>query len=93
MLLEIAFQLVQEAIRLGGDMPLPTPAVLPNGQLAPVPINDVKLEGLQGAYVESVERCDVFETDLLVSLRRNFEGGYDSALSLLGGEWTVESAN
>jgi hypothetical protein len=80
-----AFQPVQDAI---AQNPLPVPPS-PDPTLSPVAA--VPLDTLKLAYVESTARCDVFEADYEVTLRRDYSGLYGAQVGLMRQAWTLEN--
>jgi hypothetical protein len=88
---------VVEAIRTHGPLPIPgpqaggPPVLLQEGQPGILgDAVDVPLETLKTAFVESLQRCDVYELDITVTLRRSTSGGYLGLFGQMRSEWTTE---
>jgi hypothetical protein len=86
LLLERPFQPVTEAIRVLGTIPLaPTsPGPVPSQTKVAVP-------NLTLACLESVGRFDAFETDLDITITRDFSGNTNASSMQTRMEWTVQS--
>ena len=97
MKLDRPYQPILEAIAKNGPIDMPTPmnmnqpVLLQEGQPAVLGTAvDVPLDTMKAAYVESTARCDVFELDVTVTLRRTTAGAYAGLAGQMRLEWTTE---
>jgi hypothetical protein len=88
MKLDQPFAPLQEAMAAN-----PLPPAQPPGPANPTGAPNqtvVNLPGQRSAYVESLSRCDVHETDIEVVLLRDAQGNYSGSASVIRAAWTTE---
>lgn len=81
------FAPLQEALKAS---PVPLPAVGPANPSGAPNQAVVQLAKLKSAYVESVSRCDVHESQLEVAILRDMQGNYNASVNLIEAAWATE---